>query len=43
MTTYAAAYVALDEALGATLLTSDRRLARSAGPTCTFELLRALR
>ncbi len=39
LTTYDAAYVALAEALGATLLTGDRRLARAAGPTCTSELL----
>jgi len=42
-TTYDAAYVALAEALDATLLTGDRRLARSAGPTCTIELLRSPR
>jgi predicted nucleic acid-binding protein len=40
VTTYDAAYVALAEALDATLLTGDRRLARAAGPTCTIELLR---
>lgn len=39
LTTYDAAYVALAEALAATLLTGDRRLARAAGPTCTIELL----
>lgn len=43
LTTYDAAYVALAEALGATLLTGDRRLARAAGPTCTIELLRTQR
>lgn len=43
LTTYDATYVALAEALDATLLTGDRRLARSAGPTCTIELLRAHR
>ncbi|MGL5859094.1 MAG: type II toxin-antitoxin system VapC family toxin [Angustibacter sp.] len=32
-----AMYVALAEALGATLLTSDRRLAAAAGPTCAIE------
>lgn len=41
--TYDAAYVALAEALDATLLTGDRRLTRAAGPTCVFELLKALR
>lgn len=40
LTTYDAAYVALAEALGATLLTGDRRLAHATGPTCTIELLR---
>ncbi|MBR7743125.1 type II toxin-antitoxin system VapC family toxin [Phycicoccus sp. BSK3Z-2] len=40
LTTYDAAYVALAEALAATLLTGDRRIARAAGPTCTIELLR---
>lgn len=39
LTTYDAAHVALAEALGATLLTGDRRLAHAAGPTCTIELL----
>lgn len=36
---YDAAYVALAEALGATLLTADRRLARASGPTCRFAVL----
>ena len=40
LSTYDAAYVALAEALDATLLTGDRRLAHAAGPTCTIELLR---
>ena len=40
LTSYDAAYVALAEALDATLLTGDRRLARAAGPTCTIEVLR---
>jgi predicted nucleic acid-binding protein len=40
LTTYDAAYVALAEALEATLLTGNRRLARAAGPTCTVEVLR---
>lgn len=43
VTTYDAAYVALAEALDATLLTGDRRLAHAAGPTCTIELLRTPR
>ena len=43
LTTYDAAYVALAEALNATLLTGDRRLAHAAGPTCTIELLSARR
>ena len=43
LTTYDAAYVALAEALEATLLTGDRRLAHAAGPTCTIELLRTPR
>ena len=34
-----AAYVALAEALEATLLTADRRLARAPGPTCRFAVL----
>lgn len=38
LTTYDAAYIALAEALDATLLTGDRRLARAPGPTCTIEL-----
>lgn len=32
-----AAYVALAEVLGATLITLDRRLASAAGPTCPIE------
>ena len=43
LTTYDAAYAALAEALDATLLTGDRRLAHAAGPTCTIELLRTRR
>ena len=31
-------YVALAEALGATLLTTDARLARASGPRCAFEV-----
>lgn len=41
LTAYDAAYVALAEALGGTLLTGDRRLARAAGPTCAVEVLKA--
>lgn len=39
LTTYDAAYVALAEALQATLLTGDRRLAKSTGPHCTIEVV----
>jgi predicted nucleic acid-binding protein len=39
VTTYDAAYVALAEALGVTLLTGDRRLAGATGPECHIELL----
>lgn len=34
-----AMYVALAEALGAVLLTTDRRLATATGPTCAIEVL----
>ncbi len=34
-----AMYVALAEALGATLITLDRRLAAASGPSCEIELL----
>jgi predicted nucleic acid-binding protein len=34
-----AMYVALAEALGASLLTTDRRLAAATGPTCRIELI----
>lgn len=40
LTAYDAAYVALAEALDATLLTGDRRLARAIGPRCGIEVLR---
>ena len=39
VTPHDAAYVALAEALDATLLTGDRRLADAAGPRCTVEVL----
>ena len=41
LTIYDAAYVALAEALQATLITGDRRLTRARGPRCHIELLRA--
>jgi len=40
---YDAAYVALAEALEATLTTGDRRLAPADGPRCDIEVLRPLR
>lgn len=39
LTIYDATYVALAEALHATLLTGDRRLARAPGPRCPIEIL----
>lgn len=39
LTVYDAAYVALAEATGATLLTSDQRLAQAPGIRCEVELL----
>ena len=39
LTIYDAAYVALAEAMHATLLTADRRLARATGPQCPIEIL----
>lgn len=39
LTPYDAAYVALAEALGCTLLTADRRLARSTGPACRIAVM----
>lgn len=43
LTVYDAAYIALAEALEATLITGDRRLARANGPRCDIEVLRTLR
>jgi predicted nucleic acid-binding protein len=43
LTVYDAAYVALAEALGVTLLTGDRRLARASGPRCRIEVIRSAR
>jgi predicted nucleic acid-binding protein len=39
LTIYDAAYVALAEAMNATLLTGDRRLARAPGSHCNIEVL----
>jgi predicted nucleic acid-binding protein len=39
LTPYDAAYVALAEAMRATLLTGDRRLARAPGTRCNIEIL----
>ncbi len=39
LTIYDAAYAALAEAMNATLLTADRRLARAPGPRCPIEVL----
>jgi predicted nucleic acid-binding protein len=39
VTPYDAAYVALAEAIGATLLTADRRLASARGVECEIELI----
>ena len=39
LTFYDAAYVALAEALQSTLLTGDRRLARSSGHSCSIETI----
>ena len=39
LTVYDASYVAVAEATGARLVTSDARLARSAGPRCLIEVL----
>jgi predicted nucleic acid-binding protein len=40
LTVYDAAYIALAEAMQATLLTGDQRLARAPGPRCRIEVLR---
>ncbi len=40
LTVYDAAYVALAEALGATLLTGDARLSKAPGPRCAIEVLK---
>jgi predicted nucleic acid-binding protein len=40
LTVYDASYVALAEALRATLLTGDRRIARAPGPTCPIEVVK---
>jgi predicted nucleic acid-binding protein len=41
LTLYDAAYVALAEAMDATLLTGDRRLARASGMRCSIEIFQA--
>ena len=41
LTPYDAVYVALAEALDATLVTADARLSSAAGPRCEIELVRA--
>lgn len=40
LTVYDAAYVALAETMGLTLLTADRRLSGAPGPHCEIELMR---
>ena len=40
VTVYDAAYIALAELLGATMLTADARLSRASGPLCAIEVLR---
>lgn len=40
VTMYDAAYIALAEALGTSLLTADRRLSRATGLRCTVEIVR---
>lgn len=39
VTVYDAAYIALAEILGATLVTADQRLANAPGTTCAFDVL----
>jgi predicted nucleic acid-binding protein len=39
ITPYDAAYVALAEIIGVTLVTADRRLSQAPGPRCTIEYL----
>lgn len=39
VTAYDACYVALAEALGCTLLTTDARLAKAPGPRCQFDVV----
>lgn len=41
LTVYDAAYVALAEAMQATLLTGDRRLSGASGPRCPIEILQS--
>lgn len=43
LTVYDAVYVALAEAMEATLLTGDARLARANGPRCRIEVVRSSR
>lgn len=40
LTVYDASYVAVAEALHATLLTGDRRIAQAPGPTCPIEVVK---
>jgi len=40
LTVYDAAYVALAELMGATLLTGDARLSKATGPRCSIEVLK---
>lgn len=39
LTAYEAAYVALAERLGGSLITCDRKFAEASGPRCSFELI----
>ena len=43
LTVYDAAYVALAEAMRATLLTGDQRLARATGPQCAIDVFQPAR